>query len=276
MHTRSCFLLYLERITDHTYGITSDPLTQFSVVFSALIHDVDHVGVPNTQLVKENADLAGVFSSQSVAEQNSIVLAWDLLQEPSFSDLRRTICHTDQEMARFRQLVVQTVLATDIVDKELKAQRNSRWAAAFAEEGSASNQSNDSERDAVNRKATIVIEHIIQASDVSHTMQHWHIYTKWNERFFMECYKAYLDGRAETDPSINWYKGEIGFFNFYIIPLTMKLKDCGVFGASSDEYLNYAQQNLKEWENKGQGKVATMLERAKEQYGTKKQGASEF
>jgi hypothetical protein len=25
-------------------------------------------------------------------------------------------------------------------------------------------------------RATIVIEHIIQASDVSHTMQHWHIY----------------------------------------------------------------------------------------------------
>lgn len=26
---------------DHTYGITSDPLTQFACVFSALIHDVD-------------------------------------------------------------------------------------------------------------------------------------------------------------------------------------------------------------------------------------------
>ena len=27
---------------DHTYGITSDPLTQFSCVLSALIHDIDH------------------------------------------------------------------------------------------------------------------------------------------------------------------------------------------------------------------------------------------
>lgn len=29
---------------NYTYGITSDPLTQFAVVFSALIHDCDHWG----------------------------------------------------------------------------------------------------------------------------------------------------------------------------------------------------------------------------------------
>mmetsp|Transcript_42749 Transcript_42749/g.103157 ORF Transcript_42749/g.103157 Transcript_42749/m.103157 type:complete len:865 (+) Transcript_42749:140-2734(+) len=29
---------------DHTFGITSDPLTQFAVILSALIHDVDHYG----------------------------------------------------------------------------------------------------------------------------------------------------------------------------------------------------------------------------------------
>ena len=61
---------------DHTYGITSDPLTQFSVVLAALIHDVDHSGVSNFQLIKENAKIATVFKNKSVAEQNSIVLAW--------------------------------------------------------------------------------------------------------------------------------------------------------------------------------------------------------
>jgi hypothetical protein len=29
---------------DHTFGITSDPLTQFACAFGALLHDVDHVG----------------------------------------------------------------------------------------------------------------------------------------------------------------------------------------------------------------------------------------
>lgn len=32
---------------DHTYGITSDPLTQFACAFAALVHDVDHEGMFN-------------------------------------------------------------------------------------------------------------------------------------------------------------------------------------------------------------------------------------
>ena len=62
----------------------------------------------------------------------------------------------------------QSVMSTDIVDKELKELRNARWSKAFAETDGEENR-----RDNVNRKATIVIEHIIQASDISHTMQHW-------------------------------------------------------------------------------------------------------
>merc|ERR1711976_725100 len=96
-------------------------------------------------------------------------------------------------------------------------------------------------------------------------MQHWQIYRKWNENFFMECYRAYVDGRMEKDPSENWYKGEIGFFDFYVIPLAKKLKDCGVFGVSSDEYLAYAQQNRKEWEDKGQNLVHEMKMRARKE-----------
>lgn len=61
---------------DHTYGITSDPLTQFACIFSALIHDVDHKGVPNTQLVKEDTVEAREYKGRSVAEQNSVDIAW--------------------------------------------------------------------------------------------------------------------------------------------------------------------------------------------------------
>lgn len=241
---------------DHSYGI-SDPLTQFACVFSALILDIDHPGVPNNQLVKENASIANYYGGKSVAEQNSVDLAWNLLMDDDYSDLRATIYESDTELQRFRQLVVNSVMATDIIDKDLKKLRNLRWKKAFAD-GSRDTGDTDDVR---NRKATIVIEHLIQASDMAHTMQHWHIYRKWNERFFVECYEAYVSGRAENDPAEGWYIREIDFFDFYIIPLARKLKDCGVFGVSSDEYLNYAEKNRAEWEVRGREIVDEMLDK---------------
>jgi len=123
------------------------------------------------------------------------------------------------------------------MDKQLKSERNARWEAAFQEDENEQNPD-----DLINRRATIVLEHFIQASDVVHTMQPWHMYRKWNERLFLECYKAYQEGRAFTDPSQDWYAGEIGFFDFYIIPLARKLTEIGVLGESitTSEYLSHA------------------------------------
>jgi hypothetical protein len=38
------------------------------------------------------------------------------------------------------------------------------------------------------------------------------------------------------------------------------LKECGVFGVSSDEYLDYALRNRKEWSHKGKDVIQTMME----------------
>ena len=200
-----------------------------------------------------------MYNHKSIAEQNSFDIAWDVLMQDCFEDLRRVIYADKEEFLRFRQILVNAVMATDIMDKDLNAARKARWSVAFDE--SADKLSYKERND---RKATIVIEHLIQASDVAHTMQHWHIYRKWNARLFEEMYKAYKDGRSKTDPSETWYKGEIGFFDFYIIPLAMKLKNCGVFGVSSDEYLNYAQLNRREWEARGSEIVAEMVEAMKD------------
>ncbi|KAL3938644.1 MAG: hypothetical protein SGBAC_006480 [Bacillariaceae sp.] len=247
-------------LAGHSYGITSDPLTQFAVVFAAIIHDLDHPGVPNAQLVKEGAPNAELYKNKSVAEQNSVDIAWKILMSEEHESLRSCIYQTKDELLRFRQLVVNTVMATDIVDKELQALRKNRWEAAFSDKVQEAIGSGDESEESEDRKATIVIEHLIQASDVSHTMQHWHIYKSWNEKFFYECYKAYKSGRADVDPSINWYKGEIGFFEFYVIPLAKKLDSCGVFGVSSHEYLNYAIANRDEWKREGEQLVQQFLD----------------
>ena len=52
---------------------------------------------------------------------------------------------------------------------KLGAQRKARWERAFAE----LDDDHKVTHEDINRKATIVLEHLMQASDVAHTMQHW-------------------------------------------------------------------------------------------------------
>eukprot|EP00977_Amphora_coffeiformis_P024507 scaffold16062_cov133-Amphora_coffeaeformis.AAC.1 len=259
-----------KQIHSMTYGMSSDPLMQFSIVFACLIHDVDHTGLPNATLVAEKDLRATFYRNQSVAEQNSVDVAWSVLMEDEFSALRACIYTNEEELRRFRTLVVNAVLATDIADKAMSALRKNRWNDAFAcvnnaEESSSSSSSSQCQL-ACDRKATIVFEHIIQAADVSHCMQHFQTYRKWNARLFEEQYLAFVQGRGNS-PVEGWYKGELGFFDFYIIPLAEKLKTCGVFGVSYHEVVSYAMENRKEFEARGQAIVAELHEMCREKYG---------
>jgi len=247
----------------YTYGM-SDPLTKLSIAFAALIHDADHQGVPNGQLVKEECHIADLYNNKSVAEQNSIDLVWELLMQPTYDDLRAAIYTTEEELDRFRQLVVNCVIATDIFDKELKTAREARWKKAFSSSTDEIDIASTTNVDDWRRKATIVIEYIIQASDVAHTMQHWHVYQKWNGKLFRECYHAYKFGRTDKDPSLGWYAGELWFFDNYIIPLAKKLRECEVFGVACDEFLHFACANRGEWELKGRDIVKELKEEAEE------------
>ncbi len=241
------------KIHDFTHGIASDRLAVFAITFSALIHDADHQGISNVQLMKERPDMAILYRNKSVAEQKSLDVAWDIFMSEQFESLRRYIFASQTELLRFRQLIVNIVLATDIFDKDFGDRRKSRWEQAFHGDGSLS-------QDVLNNmRATIVMEHIIQASDVSHTMQHWHVYQKWNRKLFEELYHAWKNGRMAVDPRTFWYMGELGFFDNYIIPLAKKLKECNVFGVSSDEYLGYALRNRAEWHERGQQILQDMI-----------------
>lgn len=142
---------------DHTYGITSDPITAFACALSALVHDVDHRGVTNMMLINEDPKLAAAYNNRSVAEQNSFDLAWDLLMDDAFAALRGVLYSNQEEFVRFRQLMVNVVMATDIMDKGLKDLRNKRWATAFPDASKPlpeSSPATESPRESVNRKAT--------------------------------------------------------------------------------------------------------------------------
>lgn len=116
-----------------------------------------------------------------------------------FMDLHDCLFETQHEIDRFRQVPINSVLATDIMDKELNGLRRKRWDKSFSSADDVHDGYNHSKRDL---RATIVIEHIIQASDVSHTMQHWLEYRKRNKLLFQELYVAYQTGRMNSNPCV--------------------------------------------------------------------------
>jgi class 3 adenylate cyclase len=244
------------------FGITSDPLARFAVVFSALVHDVGHTGVPNGQLAKESPELAALYKHKSIAEQNSVDTAWDLLMQDRYRNLRDSLCSSSGVQERLRKLIINCVMATDIFDPDLKEFRSSRWEKAILE--ATVNHQADEVDIAAHYKATIEIELelVMQASDVGHTMQRWHVYRKWNERLFLEMHAAYKGGRSDKNPVDGFYKGELWFFDNWVIPLASKLMEYGVMGIASDECLNQARQNREKWEIEGEGLCKLMLEKA--------------
>lgn len=159
------------RLDERSDCISSDFLAVFACAFAALIHDVDHPGVPNLIFSTENPALAMKYKGRCIAEQNSFDVAWNLLSEERFSDLRNAIFSSESEKSRFRQLVINAVMATDLFDRELTQWRNVRWERAFGADNLAAEE--ESPIQVLDRKATILIELLIQSSDISHTMQHW-------------------------------------------------------------------------------------------------------
>jgi len=225
--------------------------------------------------------LARIYNYNSVNQQNSFTVAWDLLSDPMFDDLRQTIFTTQEEYDRFRAFVINAIMATDICNERANIARNMRWDMVFNSEerrgknkydgnsvatGSTHSSSNSDRRKVdMDLKATLLLECIMQASDVCHVGQHWHMFYKWNERAFNEKCRSYQQGRASQNPADHWFTKQLDFFDSFAIPLARKLKNADAFGSYADDYLNSAKKNRDEWFRKGAAIVRTMEQNFAEQ-----------
>ena len=78
-------------------------------------------GVTKAQRVTEHASIAHKYHNRSVAEQDSVDVAWDILMNDLYQDLRRCIFETDTEGRRFQQLMVNSVLQVEALIAEVPA-----------------------------------------------------------------------------------------------------------------------------------------------------------
>jgi hypothetical protein len=152
--------------SNHKDDGLDDPLARFTLILAAIVHDVDHNGVPNAQLNKEQGGIAVSYDYLSAAEQNSLDITWNMIMKDEYKDLRRTIYTNKADLERFRGLLVHAVLVTDIVNKDLQSRRKLRWNRVFGTDDIVPGANvTQSEEERQSERRTALLELVIQASD---------------------------------------------------------------------------------------------------------------
>lgn len=122
-----------EEIPPDTFGFKDDPLMLLAMVFAALVHDVEHKGIPNRQLANEDDELAILYNDTAIAEQHSLCFAFSEMLNPTYGKLRECLFPEKEDYRRFRKAVVNLVLCTDIADPERSQLTKSKWKEAFGD-----------------------------------------------------------------------------------------------------------------------------------------------
>jgi hypothetical protein len=70
---------------------------------------------------------------------------------------------------------------------------------------------------------------------------------------------AYLAGRIDKDPSLDWYNTVLLLFDDYVIPLTIRLRESGILGIEGEELVHNTVENRRAWSRLGRDMVKDMM-----------------
>ena len=133
-----------------SFGLRNDPFKLLALAFAALIHDVEHQGIPNRQLAQEKDRLAVLYNDQSIAENWSLYIAFSDFLQDEFAVLRQVLftkrsgednaavdksenIEIGEKYLSFRKAVINLVLNTDIASPERTQISKSKWKEAFGD-----------------------------------------------------------------------------------------------------------------------------------------------
>jgi hypothetical protein len=266
--------------TNLKIDVSSFSMANLALVISALVHDVDHQGVGNNQLVEEKNYLSLKYNEKSVAENNSIDIALNLLKESRFKCLRECMfgssdtVNPTKDAKIFESLLRDMILSTDINSKECIERNKKKWEMALKEDATDAQYHHISSCSVVKQRISSqisylqlssVLEQMIQAADVAPLMQSWSVFLKWGRKLFHELWAANVAGRGPSAP-VNWFQCQLDFFDFYIFGLVRRLEECGIFGSCASVFLENASNNRDRWVKEGERICTEIYAEISDQY----------
>ncbi|XP_071545342.1 cGMP-inhibited 3',5'-cyclic phosphodiesterase 3A-like isoform X2 [Panulirus ornatus] len=213
---------------EDTYGIMGANLPALELMAlytAAAMHDYDHPGRTNAFLVTTNAPQAVLYNDRSVLENHHAAAAWSLfLSRPEYNFLK----HLDRaEFKRFRFLVIEAILATDLKRHfEILAEFNAK-----ANEPDAPGLDWNSETDRM-----LALQMCIKLADINGPCKAIDIHTQWTARIAEEFYEQgdeearlglpvspYMD---RSNPQLS--KLQESFINHLVAPLCNAYGEAGL------------------------------------------------
>nr|KAF6343411.1 phosphodiesterase 3B [Pipistrellus kuhlii] len=173
--SRSC------SIPDESYGCLSSnipALELMALYVAAAMHDYDHPGRTNAFLVATNAPQAVLYNDRSVLENHHAASAWSLyLSRPEYNFLLN-LDHV--EFKRFRFLVIEAILATDLKKHfDFLAEFNAK---ANDVNSNGIEWSNENDR-------LLVCQVCIKLADINGPAKIRNLHLKWTEGIVNEFYE---------------------------------------------------------------------------------------
>ncbi len=232
----------------------SDPWLHLSICLAALLHDVEHKGIPNHQLLHEQDYLSVEYGSSSCmssfAECYSVDVGILILESRPY----KSLCAAIYTRPDIHLVISDLILITDIASEARRNMCLSKWNMAYPKGNG--NQNTKAMKYDEKYVAKAISDQIIQAADVSHTMQSFETFLKWNQRLYYELLSAYRNGRTNpsnsTHPGKNWYVGQLAFYRNYVIPLAERLDSCGaLYHPNGKNFSAFAKRNRDQWQKDG-------------------------
>lgn len=226
------------------------PIEVLATYLAAVVHDLDHPGRTNNFLIKKRDKLALLYNDRSVLENHHASEAWKaLMNNPSFNFL----CNlTSSEYARLRFLVVELILATDLIkhNKIIESFRSRTSKCNFSPKV---DWNNGEER-------LLVCKMIIKIADVATPCKPLHLYLNWARRVQDEFYLQGDEERKNGDGIVSEFMDRLApneitlqrnFIDNVTMPVVDRFDEAGLFstGLISNkchllEFLHYNQHFL--------------------------------
>eukprot|EP00742_Colponemidia_sp_Colp-10_P016828 GILJ01019322.1.p1 GENE.GILJ01019322.1~~GILJ01019322.1.p1 ORF type:complete len:897 (-),score=162.57 GILJ01019322.1:389-2704(-) len=218
----------------------------FTLLITALVHDLDHMGVNNSFHLKTDSPL-GILSSAtgntSVLEVHHCNLAVDILTDPTanvFSGL------DDQSRSTAVKTMIECVLATDMA-------RHGEFLSKFETVVANGNGELINMSDPLNRK--LVMDLVMKAADISNVTKPFELSRLWAVAVTEEFYRQGDQERAkgvevlpqfDRSKKTELAKGQIGFINFVCEKFFTVISGDGAFPGMRWTLENL-QRNKQEW-----------------------------